>query len=497
MKYFKLILSALSRYFYFIGIFSHIALALCVILSIIWAGFFFHSYNQPIDIFLAKASQYLAKSKSGVLRPLAAPVKNIGIWFESSVVDIKYTYQEQGVIGASTQWISEDILFLDDRVIQHHERLLPFKYSRITTVDSEAEILAAIKNARAGDDIVIAPGRYFIKARQIYLKVDGNEYSPIRLRAEKFGEVTMMFDTMEGMVIQGDYWAVENIKIMGSCPVVSHCEHAIHIVGANHTIIKNNEMRNFNSIIKANGYGPMNNRQYPDDVLIEHNTFINDSVRPTDSAVTLIDSLSGNDWVIRKNIIANNSKGGGDNISYAAFLKGNSQNGLFEQNIVDCEKSLADDGSIRIGLSLGGGGTGLSYCREGICPVEHNAGVIKNNLIVNCSQDVGIYLNKASNTIISHNTILNSTGIDVRFPESSATIVNNLLSGSIRERNQGKLTQIENISKVDYEQLVRLPTVKSANNIDLCSMERSAFSYVGAMSQQCINKIQFEYKNEE
>ena len=53
-----------------------------------------------------------------------------------------------------------------------------------------------------------------------------------------------------------------------------------------------------------------------------------------------------------------------------------------------------------------------------------------------CS-DVGLYLNKAKDTKVLNNIFYKTNGIDVRFPESSAEIVNNLLTGSIRDRDGG------------------------------------------------------------
>jgi hypothetical protein len=62
---------------------------------------------------------------------------------------------------------------------------------------------------------------------------------------------------------------------------------------------------------------------------------------------------------------------------------------------------------------------------------------MRNNIIMNCSHDVGIYLNKSALTSVYNNLIFNSLGIDVRFDTSSAVIINNIISGRIKERNGG------------------------------------------------------------
>jgi len=61
---------------------------------------------------------------------------------------------------------------------------------------------------------------------------------------------------------------------------------------------------------------------------------------------------------------------------------------------------------------------------------------MRNNVIVNCN-DVGIYLNEAEDCEVHHNTIYDTSGIDVRFGPSVVTLSNNLLTGQIRERDGG------------------------------------------------------------
>jgi len=193
--------------------------------------------------------------------------------------------------------------------------------------------------------------------------------------------------------------------------------------------------------IKGNGQG--NPFVFPDDVVIEGNELYNSTLRITGNPVTPIDVVGGRRWVIRGNFIHDHGKGGGDGISYAAFLKGNSRSGLFERNLVICERDHT--GGIRLGLSFGGGGTAPeSICEGGTCTPEHQDGVMRNNLIVNCPQDVGIYLNKAARTGIYNNTLYNTTGIDVRFTASTADLRNNLLSGAIRNRDGGTSTKATN-----------------------------------------------------
>jgi parallel beta-helix repeat protein len=187
---------------------------------------------------------------------------------------------------------------------------------------------------------------------------------------------------------------------------------------------------------------------------VENNDLYNESIRQTDSPVTLVDIVGGRSWIIRGNYLADFSKGEGDQTSYGLYLKGNSSHGLVEQNLVICAKSVNGPG-IRVGVSLGGGGTGQAYCVNQDCQYEHSQGVIRNNIILNCS-DVGIYLNRARETLIEHNTLLLTIGIDVRFAQSSAVVRRNIVSGAIRERNGGRLESADN-SVFGYQSGMFLP----------------------------------------
>ena len=93
-------------------------------------------------------------------------------------------------------------------------------------------------------------------------------------------------------------------------------------------------------------------------------------MRDTANPVTPIDLVAASHWTIRGNLITDFIKGGGDRISYGAFAKGAGAHNVFEQNVVVCEAHAARTPGQRVGLSLGGGGTGKPYCRDGRCIIE-------------------------------------------------------------------------------------------------------------------------------
>ncbi len=67
------------------------------------------------------------------------------------------------------------------------------------------------------------------------------------------------------------------------------------------------------------------------------------------------------------------------------------------------------------------------------------------SLFVACSDD-GIYINRSPGSVVGHNTLLDTAGIDVRYPETLATIAGNLVDGPIRARDGGLLWQNDNVS---------------------------------------------------
>lgn len=321
----------------------------------------------------------------------------------------------------------------------------------VVPVSDVPALLAAIQSAAPGDVITLAPGIYDISGN-VSCTAAGTAARPIVVRAERLGDALIRFDAVEGFKVSAPRWTFENLDIRGVCAAHSDCEHGFHLFGdADFTSIRHCRLSDYNAAIKSNGGSVGADFVFPDDVLVEHNEFSNSTVRDTGNPVTPIDVVGGRRWVVRANLIADFGKGGGNGISYAAFLKGNSKDGLFERNLVICERDHA--GGIRLGLSFGGGGSGPpSICEEGTCTPEHEGGVMRNNLIVNCPDDVGIYLNEALDVGIYNNTLYATTGIDVRFAASVAELRNNVLSGSIRERDGGSAVVGTNLTGISLGQ---------------------------------------------
>ncbi|MCA3254332.1 MAG: hypothetical protein INF91_01795, partial [Alphaproteobacteria bacterium] len=312
---------------------------------------------------------------------------------------------------------------------------------RLVPVFDAASLTNAMRTAQPGDYIRLAPGTYRLGGQGIYATAIGRPDAPIVVAADILGDVRIESEMGEGFAVQGAYWAFGNLEMVGVCADDNACEHAIHASGdARGLVIRNNRISDFNSQIKINGRGTP--RRYPDAMLIEGNNIIDSRPRRTPYPVTKIDGVGTHDLRIIGNVIADFAKEGSDQRSYGAFAKGNSRGTRIERNLVVCEWRHSGGG--RIGLSLGGGGTGEAYCRGGSCPAEDTGGIIRANIVIGCS-DVGIYLREAAEARIERNLVAGTRGIDARFPSTSAALEANLIDGRVIAWNGSTITDKGNL----------------------------------------------------
>ena len=306
---------------------------------------------------------------------------------------------------------------------------------REVVVATPREARDAIAGALPGDVITFAPGRYRFGGSSIEASRPGRDDAPITVRAAVAGTVTLDFDLTEGFLVSAPDWSFENLEIRGVCADPSSCEHAFHVVGrATHFVARGNTLLDFNAHIKINASGGA----FPDDGRIEGNVIADTAPRRTANPVAPIDLVAASGWRIRGNRITDFVKTGGDGISVGAFAKGGGADNRFVGNVVVCEERLRGDPGQRVGLSLGDGGTAAAFCRDRRCIVEQDRGVIESNVIASCSDD-GIYLNRAAASRVAGNTLIDTGGIVVRFPETAAEVTGNRVDGAIVARDGAAL----------------------------------------------------------
>jgi parallel beta-helix repeat protein len=317
--------------------------------------------------------------------------------------------------------------------------------ARITTVAGVDELRAAVAAASPGDTLLLRPGTYVLDRPLAVAGAGGTQAAPITLRTEHLGGVILTSTAVAAINLAAPYWHIEDLIIEGHCQNDTDCEHAIHVVGpAGHTVLRNLILRDFNAAVKINA----ENNAYPDDGEIAFSTLRNAHKRDTQNPITPIDLVTANAWFIHDNLIADffRAATAGPAATYGAFAKGGGTANHFDHNFIKCEASLHDASTPMIGLSLGGGGTGTEFCRGGAgCITEQTAGRISNNVIASCN-DAGIYLNKAAQSFIEANTLLDTAGIIARFPETSADVTANRVDGPITSRDAAILRAQNNAS---------------------------------------------------
>lgn len=319
--------------------------------------------------------------------------------------------------------------------------LAPVTAFALDVAISNAADLAKLSAATPGTTYILADGTY--QSGNISCSANGTAAAPIVVRAEHLKGAKIVFSggVVEGFKVSGAHWHFEGLEVSGACPNDSDCEHAFHVTGAAvGFVLRDCKISDFNAELKVNSAQVAGVMTTPHNGLVEANDVGDTHGRKTSNPVTKLNIDTGDDWIVRDNIVHDAFKDGGDGVSYAVFMKSGGSRGLIENNLIICARDIATGGT-RIGLSFGGGGTGNPYCAPAFdasvpCAIEHSDGVMRNNIIANCS-DVGIYLNKAKNTSVIYNTLVATSGIDFRFAATTGQATGNLLEGKIRARDGG------------------------------------------------------------
>ena len=311
-----------------------------------------------------------------------------------------------------------------------------------------AELQAALLKAQPGQIIELAVGTHRFN-QKIRIGGAGLAASPITVRAAAVGTTVIEFNTTEGFLVNQPYWVFQDLVIRGVCKADDDCEHAFHVVGkAEHTTLRNIHMEDFNAHIKVNGF----NGDWPDHGLVAHCTLANTHPRNTGRPVTFFDLVGASYWKVTDNLVSNFVKGLGNKVSFGIFMKGASEGGRIERNLVICSPENISGPGARVGISFGGGGTGPSVCRDGSCAqFEHNGGLAANNIVAHCN-DSGLDVNHSSQITLAHNTLINTSGIDLRGSPTQALAYGNLHEGNVRARDGAML-------RSEMNQPMRAPSV--------------------------------------
>ncbi len=307
--------------------------------------------------------------------------------------------------------------------------------AREIAVKDSAALAAAIAAARPGDDIVLANGAYPI-AHKLLAASNG----PVTVRsAQKYG-AQILSHGLIAFEVTAPGWQFANLDIRGVCADDTLCEHAFHVVGqASGFQLTASRLADFNAHIKVNADLAHN---LPVRGLIEDNIFFDSHPRHTGNPVAPINIDNALSWVVRGNTVHDFQKDGSGEGSYGIFVKGGSQNPVIERNLVICARDAPPIGQM-VGLSFGAHGMAPALCppywdANRLCVPEVSAGIIRNNIVRNCTDD-GIYLNKSAKSQILFNTLDRTAGIEFRYPASTGIARGNLSAG-IKATEGGQFT---------------------------------------------------------
>ena len=335
---------------------------------------------------------------------------------------------------------------------------LPPPSGRTVIVSSVTELVNAVNSAISGDTILITDGTYDLEDGA-YLRFD---VPNVTLRSAS--------GDREAVVLDGNYDTTEIVQIVASNVTIADLTlreayyHPIHVMSVDSAHTVNTLIYNVHIIdpgeqaIKIN---PATTEYYPDDGVIACSHIeLTDTGRPNirnDCYTGGIDAHQARGWVIRDNLIEGFWCDEGFS-EHAVHLWRGCRDTTIERN-------LLRNNARGVGLGLVTSGTGRTY-PDNPCPaatgyVDDFGGTIRNNFVfANRSElfsseygfDCGICLWNACNARALHNTVVSTqapfSSIEWRYPNTSAEIVNNLVSHNLRARDGASATQAGNLTNV-------------------------------------------------
>lgn len=306
---------------------------------------------------------------------------------------------------------------------------------RTLRVTTYAELRAACLRAEPGDTIVVAAGVYTIEGATRIPITD--RPGPVTVRGEtgKADDVTIRGKGQDDEAVavafdlsDSPHWTFRDLTTRDTY------DHGFKFNGGStDCALVDVTMRDHG---EGGVKGTWNPQRYPDRLLVERcDIGFSPGRGGTRPVVEGIDGVAVQGWVVRDTRFVNVVKPGGD--AYGVFTKGNAADTIIE----GCRFESCD-----VGASFGGGGTDPRFFRDGERTFEHRGGSIRNNVFVRC-RDAGIYVNKGARCRIENNTLFEcALGIQLRYPESSGWVQNNLVKPSPKNRDEPLLRRRDGAS---------------------------------------------------
>ena len=325
-------------------------------------------------------------------------------------------------------------------------------------VDSVGQLVDAVGGATPGTTILVADGVYDLGGA--YLRI---ETPSVTLRSES--------GNREAVILDGDYATSEIVQIAASNVTVADItlreayDHPIHVVstsssGTDGTVIYN--VRIVDPGQQAIKINPVDSTHFVDDGVVACSRIeLTSAGRPhiRDSCYTGgVDAHAAEGWVIRDNEI--------EGFWCDTGLSEHAVHMWRASRDTRVERNRLRDNARGVGFGMSSDGSGRIY-PDAPCPsaggayVDHYGGDIQNNFISASDPglfasaygfDCGICLWQACEATVTHNTIHSSdtgatfSSIEWRFSRTSATLTNNLVNHTMRERDGATGTLAGNVT---------------------------------------------------
>lgn len=338
---------------------------------------------------------------------------------------------------------------------------LPAPSGPTVLVASVGELVDAVASASPGTTILVADGVYDLAGA--YLRI---ETPNVTLRSES--------GHREAVILDGSYATTEIVQIAASNVTVADLtlrearDHPIHVMstssaGTDGTLIYNVHIVDpGQQAIKIN---PVDSSHFVDGGVVACSRIeLTSAGRPhvRDNCYTGgVDAHAAEGWVIRDNEIEGFWCDTGLSEHAVHFWRASRDTRV--------ERNRLRNNARGVGFGLSSDGSGRTYA-DAPCPsaggayVDHYGGDIQNNFISASDAglfasaygfDCGICLWQACEATATHNTIHSSntgatfSSIEWRFPNTIATLTNNLANHTMRERDGATGTLAGNVTSAD------------------------------------------------
>jgi hypothetical protein len=277
--------------------------------------------------------------------------------------------------------------------------------TRVVAVTNVTDLLNAINAAQPGDAITLEDGTYLLNSN-VEISRPGTDSQRIFVRARNKGLAQIQHCNTEGFKVTAPYWIFEDLQIRGVCPDdgISNAD-AFHVTGgADHLIIRNSTIVDFQSHVKLNQETPGGVQTWPNSFWAINNIWRDTKPMTGSDPKNVLNIDGGLNHVIRGNIFVDIATANFSQDQSAIYPKAGVQNGIIEQNLVVCTKTVTSGASLR-GIFTGDAGGFGGIC-NGSCTDQNMT--YRNNIVMHCQGDGnsgGIFINQESNAQFLHNTV--------------------------------------------------------------------------------------------